>query len=62
MPIYCYECLFCSSTFEFIEKINGPRHTECPNCKESPLLKKVTASSFQLKGEGWYATDFKDKK
>lgn len=61
MPIYNYVCLFCENKFEFLEKINGPYHTVCPSCGKEPLLKKVTAASFTLKGDGWYVTDFKNK-
>jgi putative FmdB family regulatory protein len=63
MPIYEYKCQSCHRTLEFIQKFSDPLRTECPNC-HGKLDKLLSSTSFQLKGTGWYATDFKnaDKK
>lgn len=59
MPIYAYRCSTCHHTQEFLQKINdAPLHI-CPACGKSTLVKQVTAAGFQLKGSGWYATDFR---
>lgn len=62
MPIYEYQCTNCHHAFDLIQKINEPPETTCPNCSTNNLVKLVSAAGFQLKGTGWYATDFKDKK
>lgn len=64
MPIYEYKCQQCDHQLEIIHKINDPHATDCPECGESSLKKKVSAAAFRLKGGGWYETDFKsgDKK
>ncbi|MGK0297633.1 MAG: putative FmdB family regulatory protein [Gammaproteobacteria bacterium] len=62
VPIYEYQCEACSHKFEIIQKLSDDRLTICPECKQSKLRKMVTSASFRLKGTGWYATDFKDKK
>ncbi len=59
MPIYEYQCTQCGHQLEIIQKIDEPPCSECPECKQSTLLKKVSAAGFQLKGTGWYVTDFK---
>lgn len=59
MPIYEYACSSCGFEKEFLQKMSDPLLTECPECHQSTLYKKVSASGFQLKGSGWYATDFK---
>jgi putative FmdB family regulatory protein len=59
MPIYEYECESCGHRLEAIQKMNDPALADCPACGESKLKKRVTAAGFQLKGSGWYATDFK---
>jgi putative FmdB family regulatory protein len=61
MPIYAYKCSSCSGETEVLQKISDAPLTECPHCGRSSLVKQVTAAGFQLKGSGWYATDFKNK-
>jgi putative FmdB family regulatory protein len=62
MPIYEYRCESCGKELEKIQKFSDPPLTECPACGKPALIKLVSASSFRLKGSGWYETDFKDKK
>lgn len=64
MPIYEYECGSCGHRLEAIQKMNEPVLKDCPACGKSTLKKLISAAGFQLKGSGWYATDFKggDKK
>lgn len=62
MPIYEYECKKCWHRFEQLQKITEPPLHSCPNCDAAPLIKLVSNSSFQLKGGGWYVTDFKNPK
>ncbi len=62
MPIYAYACQSCGHVFDTMQKISEPMLTECPACKRPDLKKQLTAPGFQLKGAGWYATDFKGKK
>ena len=57
MPIYEYVCSKCRSHFEVIQKVGDPPLKRCSNCK-SRLEKKVSRTSFQLKGSGWYKTDY----
>jgi putative FmdB family regulatory protein len=59
MPIYAYQCAECRHEVEVLQKISDAPLTDCPSCHRSSLVKKVTAAGFQLKGSGWYATDFK---
>lgn len=59
MPIYEYHCQSCGNEMEALQKISDPPLTECPNCHENALRKKVSAAGFRLKGTGWYETDFK---
>jgi putative FmdB family regulatory protein len=59
MPIYEYECGSCGHRFEAIQKMSDPVLTDCPSCGLSGLKKLMSAAGFQLKGTGWYATDFK---
>ncbi len=59
MPLYDYRCQACGQKAEFLQKISDPPRTECPACGQSALVKQVTAAGFQLKGSGWYVTDFK---
>ncbi len=61
MPIYEYECGDCEHRLELIQKVNDAPLSTCPTCGNESLRKLVSAASFQLKGTGWYATDFKDK-
>ena len=59
MPIYAYQCTECRHEVEVLQKISDAPLTECPSCHRSSLVKKVTAAGFQLKGSGWYVTDFR---
>jgi putative FmdB family regulatory protein len=59
MPIYEYRCSSCGHQQEFLQKLSEPPKTHCPACDKDTLGKMVTAAGFQLKGSGWYATDFK---
>ncbi len=62
MPIYEYRCSDCGHEFEVIQKMSDQPMTDCPTCGKSALSKLVSAAGFQLKGSGWYVTDFRDKK
>lgn len=62
MPIYEYRCESCGKELEKIQKFSDPPLTDCPDCGKPSLKKLVSASSFRLKGSGWYETDFKNKK
>ena len=59
MPIYEYRCSGCGHQQEYIQKVNDPQHTVCPACGKETFSKMLSAAGFQLKGSGWYATDFK---
>ncbi len=59
MPIYEYQCQSCGHELEVLQKISDPSLTECPECHQDALQKKVSAAGFRLKGSGWYETDFK---
>ena len=59
MPIYEYRCASCGFENEYLQKISDPLLTECPQCGKSTFNKLVSAAGFQLKGNGWYVTDFK---
>lgn len=59
MPIYEYRCDSCGFQKEFLQRMSDARLTDCPECKKPTLSKMVTAAGFQLKGSGWYATDFR---
>ena len=59
MPIYEYRCAACGFQKEYLQKMSDAPLTECPECGKPTLAKMVTAAGFQLKGSGWYATDFK---
>ena len=61
MPIYEYRCGACGFQKEFLQRISDALLTDCPQCGKPALNKMVTAAGFQLKGSGWYATDFKDQ-
>jgi putative FmdB family regulatory protein len=61
MPIYAYKCTECGHPVEVLQKVSDPPLVECPNCRRPALAKQVTAAGFQLKGSGWYVTDFRDK-
>lgn len=59
MPIYAYKCNACGFAQDVLQKMSDPVLTECPTCGQSSFAKQLTAAGFQLKGSGWYATDFK---
>ncbi|HWI79874.1 MAG TPA: FmdB family zinc ribbon protein [Ramlibacter sp.] len=59
MPIYAYKCQSCGHAKDVLQKISDPPLTVCPACGAPAFSKQVTAAGFQLKGSGWYATDFK---
>jgi len=61
MPIYEYRCEGCGHQQEFLQKVADPPLTVCTRCGEPRFAKMVTAAGFQLKGSGWYATDFKSQ-
>lgn len=61
MPIYEYRCGACGVQKEFLQRITEPPLTDCPDCGKPALTKLVSAAGFQLKGTGWYVTDFRDK-
>ena len=60
MPIYEYVCDNCEHSVEVIQKMSDAPLTECPECGEPALKKKISAAGFRLKGGGWYETDFKN--
>ena len=59
MPIYAYKCESCGHAKDVLQKISDAPLTECPACGQSTFSKQLTAAGFQLKGSGWYATDFR---
>ena len=59
MPIYAYKCESCGFAKDVLQKMSDAPLTECPDCHASAFKKQLTAAGFQLKGSGWYATDFK---
>jgi len=59
MPIYAYKCESCGHSKDVLQKMSDAPLTGCPACGKSTFSKQVTAAGFQLKGSGWYATDFK---
>jgi putative FmdB family regulatory protein len=59
MPIYAYRCTDCGFEKDVMRKVSDPLLTTCPECKTEHFAKQLTAPGFQLKGSGWYATDFK---
>lgn len=60
MPIYAYKCGSCGHAKDALQKISDAPLTVCPACGAEAFSKQVTAAGFQLKGSGWYATDFKN--
>ena len=60
MPIYAYRCAECGHAKDVLQKISDPLLTTCPACGAEAFQKQVTAAGFQLKGSGWYVTDFRD--
>jgi putative FmdB family regulatory protein len=59
MPIYAYKCGSCGHAKDVLQKLSDPPLADCPVCGAAAFSKQVTAAGFQLKGSGWYATDFK---
>ena len=59
MPIYAYKCGSCGHAKDVLQKISDAPLTVCPACGASSFSKQVTAAGFQLKGSGWYVTDFR---
>jgi putative FmdB family regulatory protein len=59
MPIYAYRCSACGHAKDALQKMSDAPLTTCPVCGAESFSKQVTAAGFQLKGSGWYATDFK---
>jgi len=59
MPIYEYRCSDCGFQDEYLQKVSEPPMTVCPSCGKATFAKMLSAAGFQLKGSGWYATDFK---
>jgi putative FmdB family regulatory protein len=60
MPIYAYRCAACGHSKDVLRKLSDAPLTVCPACGEPRFEKQVTAAGFQLKGSGWYVTDFRD--
>lgn len=60
MPIYAYKCGSCGHAKDVLQKISDDPLTVCPACGASSFSKQVTAAGFQLKGSGWYVTDFRN--
>jgi putative FmdB family regulatory protein len=59
MPIYAYKCGACGLAKDVLQKISDEPLTVCPNCGKATFSKQITAAGFQLKGSGWYVTDFR---
>jgi putative FmdB family regulatory protein len=59
MPIYAYKCDACGHAKDVLQKMSDPVLTTCPHCGAQAFAKQVTAAGFQLKGSGWYVTDFR---
>ncbi|CCN16450.1 conserved hypothetical protein [Bordetella bronchiseptica MO211] len=60
MPIYAYKCSACGHAEDVLQKISDAPLADCPACGQSAYSKQVTAAGFQLKGSGWYVTDFRN--
>ncbi len=60
MPIYAYRCELCGHQQDSLQKLADPHLTLCPACNKDGLKRQLTAAGFQLKGSGWYVTDFRD--
>ena len=60
MPIYAYGCTRCGVQKDVLQKMSDAPLTTCPECGEESFSKQLTAAGFQLKGSGYYATDFKN--
>ena len=62
MPIYAYKCESCGHAKDVLQKMSDAPLTDCPQCGAATFKKQLTAAGFQLKGSGWYVTDFRDGK
>jgi putative FmdB family regulatory protein len=62
MPIYAYKCESCGHSKDVLQKMSDAPLTDCPQCGAATFKKQLTAAGFQLKGSGWYVTDFRDGK
>jgi putative FmdB family regulatory protein len=60
MPIYAYKCDACGLAKDVLQKMSDPLLTDCPACGQATFKKQLTAAGFQLKGTGWYVTDFRE--
>ncbi|MDO5624346.1 MAG: zinc ribbon domain-containing protein [Pseudomonadota bacterium] len=60
MPIYAYKCASCGFAKDVLQKMSDAPLTQCPSCGADAFAKQLTAAGFQLKGSGWYVTDFRD--
>ena len=60
MPIYAYRCAACGHTKDVLRKMSDPPLADCPACGAPRFEKQLTAAGFQLKGSGWYVTDFRN--
>ena len=60
MPIYAYKCDACGHAKDVLQKMSDPQLTDCPSCGQATFKKQLTAAGFQLKGTGWYVTDFRE--
>ena len=60
MPIYAYRCESCGHAKDVLQKMSDPVLSVCPVCGQDTFRKQVTAAGFQLKGSGWYVTDFRE--
>jgi putative FmdB family regulatory protein len=60
MPIYAYKCFSCGHEKDVLQKVSDAPLTDCPACGAAAFAKQITAAGFQLKGSGWYATDFRN--
>ena len=60
MPIYAYRCESCGHAKDVLQKVSDPLLTTCPACGAESFKKQLTAAGFQLKGSGWYVTDFRN--
>ncbi|MCX7215288.1 MAG: zinc ribbon domain-containing protein [Burkholderiales bacterium] len=60
MPIYAYRCEACGFAKDALQKVSDAPLTDCPACGEAKFKKQLTAAGFQLKGTGWYVTDFRN--
>jgi putative FmdB family regulatory protein len=60
MPIYAYRCDACGLAKDVLQKVSDAALTECPSCGQAAFKKQITAAGFQLKGTGWYVTDFRN--